>query len=253
MNRNQEAASSYGIDCPVCHGTGWELITRAIEGDPEHEFARPCQRCKGVRRSQENTNVPAQFCEVDIHKFKFDSYSKNMEKLQKLTWNFFEKYREWSNAGKGLYLWSKTPGSGKTFLSCCISRSVMLKYDVRMRFTTAPDYLATVGDSYKRQTGTEDLSEKYRLCDLLILDDIGAQKAGDWQEQEIFRIVNERLNNKRITIFTSNMPPEKLNVGNRTVDRIRKMSVVIQMPEESIRLKKAQNEQDAFLSRFFAE
>lgn len=101
--------------------------------------------------------------------------------------------------------------------------------------------------------GTEDLSERYRLCDLLILDDIGAQKTGDWQEQEIFRIVNERLNNRRITIFTSNMPPEKLNVGSRTIDRIRKMSVVVQMPEESIRLKKAQDEQDAFLRKVFSE
>ena len=97
------------------------------------------------------------------------------------------------------------------------------------------------------------MSERYRSCDLLVLDDIGAQKTGDWQEQEIFRIVNERMNNKRITIFTSNIPPEKLNVGSRTIDRIRKMSVVIQMPEESIRLKKAQDEQEAFLNKVFAE
>ncbi len=252
MNRNQEVASNYGTKCPVCHGTGWELITRSDEYDSKHTVGIPCQHCRGARRSQENTNVPTQFYESDIHKFKFDSYSKNMEKLRKLAWNFFEKYREWSDAGKGLYLWSKTPGSGKTFLSCCIGRSVMLKYDVRMRFTTCPDYIATVGDSYKRMTGTEDLSEKYRLCDLLVLDDIGAQKTGDWQEQEIFRIVNERLNNRRITIFTSNMPPEKLNVSSRSIDRIRKMSVVIQMPEESIRLKKAQDEQEAFLNKVFA-
>lgn len=213
----------------------------------------PMSEMQGARRSRENTNVPSQFCEADIHKFGFGSYSKNMEKLRKLAWNFFEKYQEWADAGKGLYLWSRTPGSGKIFLSCCIGRSAMMKYDLRMRFTTCPDYIATVGDSYKRMAGTEDLSEKYRLCDLLILDDIGAQKTGDWQEQEIFRIVNERLNNRRITIFTSNMPPEKLNVGSRTIDRIRKMSVVIQMPEESIRLKKARDEQEAFLNKVFAE
>ncbi len=253
MSSDQKAVSGCGTNCPVCHGTGWELIVKAVEGDPAHTFARPCQKCRGVRRSQENTNVPLQFCEADMHKFGFDSYSRNIEKLKKLVWNFFEKYADWETAGKGLYFWSRTPGSGKTFLSCCIGRSVMMKHDLRMRFTTCPDYIATVGDSYKRMAGTEDLSERYRLCDLLILDDIGAQKTGDWQEQEIFRIVNERLNNRRITIFTSNMPPEKLNVGSRTIDRIRKMSVVVQMPEESIRLKKAQDEQDAFLRKVFSE
>lgn len=47
MNSNQTVASGYGTECPVCHGTGWELITRAIEGDPAHTFARPCQKCRG--------------------------------------------------------------------------------------------------------------------------------------------------------------------------------------------------------------
>lgn len=248
--RNQAAVSGSGNECPVCHGTGWELFTRTVEGyDQNHEFARPCQHCSGQRRAQDKTCVPAQFYEADIFKFNFDSYAKNMDRLKKLIWNFFEKYPEWEAAGKGLYLWSKTPGSGKTFLSCCVGRSTMMKHDLKMRFVTAPDYLAAVGESYKRQQGTEDLSEKYRTCDLLIFDDLGAQRAGDWQEQEIFRIVNERLGERKITIFTSNMPPEQLNVGSRTIDRIRKVSVVVQMPEESIRLKKAQSEQEQFLKK----
>ena len=40
------------------------------------------------------------------------------------------------------------PGSGKTFLACCMAKSVMIKYDLQMRFITAPDYLKTVGDNF---------------------------------------------------------------------------------------------------------
>ena len=63
---------------------------------------------------------------------------------------------------------------------------------------------------------------------MLVLDDIGTQKTGDWQQQELFRLINERLNAGKLIIFTSNMPPEKLNVDSRTVDRIQKMSIVLQ-------------------------
>ena len=88
---------------------------------------------------------------------------------------------------------------------------------------------------------------------MLVLDDIGTQKTGDWQQQELFRLINERSNAGKLIIFTSNMLPEKLNVDSRTIDRIRKMSIVLQMPEESIRLKKAQAEQNEFLKRIFPD
>ena len=87
----------------------------------------------------------------------------------------------------------------------------------------------------------------YRECDLLIFDDIGTQKTGEWQEQEVFRIINERLDAGKITIFTSNQCPEDLYLSSRIVNRITKKSIVLQMPEVSIRQKQAKEEQDRFL------
>jgi len=128
------------------------------------------------------TGVPPQFRDADLSKFGFDSYSHDMGNLRKIAEDFLRNYRErWEKSGKGLYLWSKTPGSGKTFLACCLGKSVMIKYDLRMRFTTVPDYLAKVGESYKRQQGEHDESAVYMECNLLIFDDIGAQKSGEWQ------------------------------------------------------------------------
>lgn len=248
MQHNQEAALNSDV-CPVCGGTGYELYRQRVDGyEMPLEFAKPCTRCKAQRRMQDLTGVPPQFRDADLSKFGFDSYSRNMGKLRKIAEDFLKNYRErWEKTGKGIYLWSKTPGSGKTFLSCCIGKSVMIKYDLRMRFLTVPDYLAKVGNSYKRERGECDESAVYRECDLLIFDDIGAQKSGEWQQQEVFRIINERLNAGKIIIFTSNMCPEDLNLDDRTIDRIMKKSVVLQMPEESIRRREAKEEQDDFL------
>lgn len=248
MERNQEAALNSDI-CPVCGGTGYELYRRMVDGyDAPLEFAKPCTRCRTERRLQDLTGVPPDFRDADLSKFGFASYSRDMGNLRKIAEDFLKNYRErWEKSGKGLYLWSKTPGSGKTFLSCCIGKSVMVKYDLRMRFVTVPDYLAKVGESYNRERGANDESAVYRECDLLIFDDIGAQKTGEWQAQEIFRIINERLNAGKVIIFTSNMCPEDLNLDDRTINRIMKKSVVLQMPEESIRGKEAKGEQDNFL------
>ena len=81
----------------------------------------------------------------------------------------------------------------------------------------------------------------------LVLDDLGAQVGNDWHKQEMFRLVNSRMEEGNITIFTSNFDANDLNVDARTKDRIIKSSIVLQMPEESIRRKKADMEQQRFL------
>lgn len=249
---NHQVVSNYGKDCPICHGTGWELTENVkIEGyGIAHPIAKPCTFCKGIRRAHDLTGVPPQYREADITKFKFDSYSENMGKFEKIVKQYFNNFEE---IARGLYLWSKTPGTGKTFLCCCLGKSIMMRYDLRMRFITVPTYLSLVGESYKRQQGLNDESQIYRECDLLIFDDIGSQKNGEWQQQEIFRIIDERANAEKTTFFTSNMPLEQLNVDERTKSRIENIALVFQLPEESIRRKQASAKQAEIVKRLLEE
>ena len=249
MSQKIHSPSAYG-DCPVCGGSGWELYTATcFEYEPPQEllFARKCTKCSGERRLADRTGVPEEYHEADFSKFDFGAYRVDMGKIKDVCVNMVRNYQEWEKAGKGLYIWSKTPGSGKTFLACCLAKSLMVKYDKQMRFVTATDYINAVGDSYKRERGSEDESEIFRTCSILVLDDIGAQADKDWQRQEMFRLVNQRMADGNITIYTSNMSANSLNVDERTKDRIIKQSIVLQMPEESIRRKKAQEEQNRFL------
>ena len=103
------------------------------------------------------------------------------------------------------------------------------------------------GTGLYRHGRREDQTKVFHECDVLVLDDIGAQSGGEWQRQEIFRLVNDRMETGKITIYTSNMSTDSLNVDSRTRDRIVKASVELQMPEESLRRKKAEMEQQQFL------
>lgn len=245
--QNQTAALDYSA-CRSCGGSRYELIWRYVEGYGDAEFAVPCTACSKKPRREDLTRVPAQFRDADINKFNFGSYSRDMGRLKRIAEDFVKNYRKrWESCGKGIYLWSRTPGSGKTFLSCCMAKSAMIKFDLRMRFIAAADYISKVGESYKGERGEYDESRAYRECDLLVLDDIGAQKGGEWQDQEILRIVNDRMQPGKVTLFTSNCSPEKLNVDERIISRIIKKTVVLQMPEESIRGSEAKKEQERFL------
>lgn len=239
-----------GNSCPKCNGTGQiiELIEVDLYGGEKVPYASPCPVCSGRRRTRTNTGVPPEYLETDISKFDFTIYSRDLGKLKQLCENFITAFQKWEANGKGLYLWSTTPGSGKTFLACSLARSAMIRNNISMRFVTAPDYIAAVGDSFKRERGTEDPTEIYRTCKLLILDDIGAQKDGDWQRQEFFRLINTRMEQGNITIFTSNSAPEDLKIDDRIKSRIIKSAIVLQMPEESIRERKAYQEQTDFLN-----
>lgn len=245
--------SDFGDVCDICHGTGWKVYEKEVEGyNAPLTFSAPCPKCGKRLFAHDETGIPPGLRSMDLYRFNFKAYRHDMQKFEKIIWSFFNDYEKWKAAGKGLYLWSETPGSGKTFLSCCLVQSINIKYGCRLRFITALDYLSIVKDSYKRQDGERDRSKIYRECELLVVDDIGAQKSGEWQQSEIFRLINARMENGLVTIYTSNFPTEKLNLDNRVINRIQKSSIELQMPEESIRREKAKEEQNKFLKEIFA-
>lgn len=256
MQKKKIIAPSHSDVCPICGGTMWGLYDVGVIPDYglAHPFAEVCEKCRSKFRAEDETGVPLEYCEADLDRFGFKTYSTDTGNMEKIARDFLENFEtRWEAKKVGLYLWSEKPGSGKTFLLCCLARSVMIKYDLQMRFVTASDYIAAIGDSFKRESGERDRSQVYRDCRLLVLDDLGAEKKGDWQESEMFRLINGRLNQGKVTMFSSNMPPWELRVNSRMVSRIRKASIVLRMPEESIRDKQSDARQAEFLKDILGE
>ena len=54
------------------------------------------------------------------------------------------------------------------------------------------------------KTAEMDVLQPVMDADLLVLDDIGAEKTSEWVEETLNLIVNSRYSSKRPTIFTSN-------------------------------------------------
>ncbi len=63
-----------------------------------------------------------------------------------------------------------------------------------------------------------------------------------WVKTIFYSILDGRMDNNKITIFTSNMSMEELDHDDRLKSRIEKMAIPMEFPEESIRSKIARNE-----------
>ena len=122
----------------------------------------------------------------------------------------------------------------------------MLKKNSLVKYVTPLEYIDKVAQGY-RDKNLHDPSQVYRECSLLVLDDLGTQKTDDWYEQELFRLIDERSSNGLATIITSNYKVEDLRMDERIKSRILRMSIVVHMPEISIRNKKAAEEQGEFI------
>ena len=95
MKQIQQSPSGYG-ECPVCHGTGWEIYRETPEGYKEPlEFTRRCSKCKGKRRINDQTGVPPEYCSADLTKFNFEAYKSRMENFRKIVTNFVNEFSRW--------------------------------------------------------------------------------------------------------------------------------------------------------------
>ena len=63
--------------------------------------------------------------------------------------HFIDHFSDWSNRGKGLYIFSGTKGTGKTLLSCVIANELMALYGIRVKFVLISDLISQIKQADK--------------------------------------------------------------------------------------------------------
>lgn len=136
--------------------------------------------------------------------------------------------------GSGLVFWG-TNGSGKTHLLMAIYNYVKDQGRVCLS-RSIPALLKRIQECFDPQPKIReaDIYRALAACDLLVLDDLGAEQASDmsgkrtmtpWGQSTLFLIVDERYRYRKPTLFTTNLTPTELKgrVGDRTYSRLREM------------------------------
>lgn len=133
------------------------------------------------------------------------------------------------NRNKSILLLSH-PGTGKTYLASCVVNR-LVSVGIAAIFIVVPDLLNQIRATYDKSNRETEERIMYGLveADLLVLDDIGAERhrdKEDWGTEKLYSIINSRYNNMKATIFTTNCSMKELadKLGDRTFSRICEMT-----------------------------
>lgn len=202
--------------CPVCA----DIARRERDQQEQAEMYRRLEQ-DALEAKLGSAMIPSRF------KGKtFDAYRADTDKQRKalaVCRSYAENFSEHYEAGRCLMLLG-TPGTGKTHLATAIADHVMRNTKAQAVYRTVGAILQYIKGSY----GDSDYSEQQAFAaltkpELLIIDEVGATKATEYELATLFQIINGRYEEKRPTILVSNLMPTELSpaLGDRCVDRLR--------------------------------
>lgn len=188
-------------------------------------------------------NIPDGFKDIRLDSFNETVYNapesrKTAEMAVDCIKYWLNEFDAMNERGMGLYLYSKTKGSGKTRMAVGIANELMYEKGCQVKFCTSLQILNEIKASWDNQGEYSEskLLDFLSTSKILIIDDFGTEQSDKpWINERFYQIINNRYIDKKITIFTSNERLDLLKYDDRITNRIKECTFQIPFPEESVR------------------
>ena len=220
-------------DCPKCQDEGgtWRS-TGFVRGTNRGQDVvwRPCD-CRAAQLKAEERQaklVLAATLPQSVPPRTFANFETSRETIA--AWEIAMAYAE-NPFATPIVTFTGVSGCGKTHLLEAIGRR-LLERQVYIRYTVAASLLDLLRASYNLDRRAadnlddddkfQDIFDRYDHAHLLILDDLGAEKATPWAMEKLWSLVNNRCLNHRPLAIGTNLDFKTMrdHLGPRTADRI---------------------------------
>lgn len=196
---------------------------------------------KEIEENKKNKSIVFGLSDELAHASMKDIDVKDIKRKEVIKWitNFDKTYPE---NKKGLYLHGSF-GSGKTFLIAALLNELAKKnYKVIMiYFAEMLNKLKSTFDS--SDESFEEIFNTIKTCDILLIDDIGAETVTNWSRDEILgTLLQYRMEHNLTTFLTSNLNIQELEThlslvknnmdkvkARRIIERIKQLTEDIEL------------------------
>lgn len=204
--------STAAHNCGVCRDLGYVALDVPIS-DSRFGQMVTCPACalgQSIRRHAQEARTGA-YC-VQLPDKLFATFKKRGGVVDTA---LIAAQRFAENPQRCMVLWGP-PGSGKTHLVAAAANRLRER-GIELGFFTTPDLLDMLRSGYDRGD-YEKLLDKLKNVQVLVLDDMGAERGTEWAEEKMFQVINHRYN-KRLPLLVA-MNPDPATLEMRLADRL---------------------------------
>jgi len=167
----------------------------------------------------EEARIPSRYAHCELEGFDFTAEWRNasLESAKSIAERYAREYPPSKPFG---LLFMGPTGVGKTHLAVGILRQLIRDKSIQCLFRTFPELLKEIQMSYSPVSMSSELSLLQPVLDaeVLMLDELGAQKPSDWIRETVSYILNYRYVENKVTILTTNyLDKEDLKFPRKSV------------------------------------
>lgn len=230
-----------GVQAPgfLCEKCDMEATAQIAATEKELAAAKDRAYKERTRQLFEQSNLGVKF-----ERATFTSFQKRQGTEQALS-----LCRKWAEGyppknGKGLVIEGPT-GAGKTHLAAAITHD-LLDRGAEVIFQSVPDLLLRIRGTFNKNSEFTEEQIMRRLIEIevLVLDDMGAEKMTDWAETTIYNLIDQRYRHEKPIIITTNLNLSEIGdrIGPRTMDRLAESYVNVKLKASSYRRRASDND-----------
>lgn len=220
-------------ECEACSDSGYVGIKMCA-----------CMREALVMAGYESSGIAQLLRTQTFENFSLDYYKQNKASydMMKKILDYAKNYADNFSSGKSenIAMFGGT-GLGKTHLSSAIAKRVIEKGN-DVYYVTAINMMSDFETEQfgGQHVGKGELTDRYFDCDLLIIDDLGAELSNQFTVSCLYNILNLRINRRLATVISTNLTQQELfkKYNDRITSRIIGEFAILPFMGEDIRMQK---------------